>query len=168
MNIFEGTIEECVKAAWDRPELIQSLETTKYEENLFLSKLLKEDPKLVELLTPSQMGDEAYLAMLENDLESYDQIPRAKRTEEIKCKALSIDPGAIYLFTNEEISYECVKYLYINAPYVLEELPKDMQKIAKPYLKRIKKEGIESTYNEDDTSIEELDTEDLPDYEDEE
>lgn len=167
MNIFEGTLEECVKAAWDKPELIQALEVNKYEDKVFLSKLLKEDPSLVALLQPHQFGTDAYMAMLENDLESYDRIPKAHRTDEIKIKALSINTGIIYLFEPDDISYEVVKYLFVHAPYALEELPKPMQKEIKPHLKRIKKEGIVSEYNEDDLEIEQLDPNDLPDYDDE-
>jgi len=168
MNLFEGSIDACVLQAWDKPELIQALDISKYDESSFLSKLLKEEPDLYKLLQPSQYNEDAYMAMLESDVANFDLIPKAKRNDDIKLKALSLDECSLYLFAPDEISYECVKYLFIHAPFVLEELPKKLEKAIKAHRKRLKKEKIVSTYNEEDDSIEQLDPDDLPDYEDEE
>lgn len=168
MNSFEGPIDACVTQAWENPELIQALDISKYDESTFLSKLLNEEPDLYKLLQPSQYNEEVYEAMLKSDVSNYDFIPKAKRNDDIKLKALALDECSFYLFSPEEVSYECVKYLFMNAPYVLEELPKNIEKAIKPHMKRIKKEKLVSTYNEEDDEIEQLDPDDLPDYEDEE
>ncbi|MFA6860671.1 MAG: hypothetical protein WCR30_04735 [Clostridia bacterium] len=167
MNNFVGSIEDSVQSAWKKPELIQALEIDNYEDNTFLSKLLKEDSSLYTLLLPRQMSLDAYMALLENAVEDYRKIPKSHRTDEIKLKALSIDEGIVYLFDDDELSYECVKYLFINAPFVLEDLSREKQKAIKPHLARIKKEKIVSTYNEDEP-ISDIDSDDLPDYNDDE
>ena len=149
MIAFKGPIEECVIHARDNPKVLQSLRIQNTTEHAFLLKLLKEDPSLVLLLHSSQYSDEVYLAMIEYDLELFTRIPKTRRTEAMKRKALSIDPGSIYLLSNDEISYDVIKYLYIHAPYILEEAPKFMQKFIKPHMKQIKKAKVFSVYNED-------------------
>lgn len=164
MNAFKGSIEMCVKQARDNPLWIQSLSIKNPVEHAFLLKLLKKDPSLVKILDGSQFSEEVYLMMLDYDLELFYGIPKAKRSEAIKLKALSIDETAIYMLSDDEISYECVKYVYIRAPFILEEAPKSMKKVIKKHMKRIRKEGVVMMYNEDEEDIDELDLLDLPDY----
>lgn len=164
MDVFNGSIDMCVKQAWDNPMLIQRLNIKKPVEHAFLLKLLNEDPSLVKILDAAQFSEEVYLKMLDYDLELFYGIPKGKRSEAIKLKALSIDETAIYMLSDDEISYECVKYVYIRAPFILEEAPKSMKKAMKNHMKRIKKEGVVMMYNEDEEDIDELDLLDLPDY----
>lgn len=153
---FEDAIGEIIEDA----NLINSFDFMNFGERERICEIVRAYPKSFNAILQENLFDDVCEVYLDNEPYMYDELPKIARTKELRKTIVKKHPSIIELFTPEEFDYDTIKYLWINQPYMLEEMEdEETQNVIKRVVKQLQSEEVKQIYDPNAEEKEEIEEE---------
>ena len=114
-----------------------------------LAEIIRQKPGYFLALKEDKIMDEIAIAFLEKNINLFGKITTSARSTSVKLFALQKKPSIADLFEANDYDYETVKYLYVNYPFMLEDLEPKAQQVVDNIVKKLKNEKVEIDFERD-------------------